>query len=204
VSNITQAQLDSVAHLSSREAGKVLGVGKSTVNRYREVAKINGGFVPQADKYTGGNAASLSTKFDGSLEVESAGPVPQSKGEIDDVMRGRGFDPDLYDFTYRFSSWEAPDGEGGVRTMYAARAGATPKRLNKIAEALDVTELLDAVRDWTFTPVYSGRPASADFVLAFADPQIGKVDVNGGTVDTTEQVMHRNLQGGEAQRNHLR
>ena len=45
---LTQAQLDRVAGKSSREAANILGVGKSTVNKYREIARLNGGVLPGA------------------------------------------------------------------------------------------------------------------------------------------------------------
>lgn len=185
MSTLTQAQLDSVAGLPSREAAKKLGVSKSTVNKYRDLARGNGGFIPREKDSV---KASLATSLDGSLEVETTGSVPQTKAEVDQVMVSRGFDPEAYDFTYRFSQWEAASGEN-IITMYACRAGAVPKRGVPNAAALDVTELLDSVRDWNFTPVIREKYSSADAVLGFADPQIGKVDANGGSAETVNQVL---------------
>lgn len=48
MSTLTQKDLDLVAGKSSREAADILGVGKSTVNKYREIARMNGGTLPGA------------------------------------------------------------------------------------------------------------------------------------------------------------
>jgi hypothetical protein len=200
VSTLTQAQLDQVAGLPSREAASILGVGKSTVNKYREAARINGGSLPlgtgtvnhkvlHVNDAADGTASSIETRSDGSLTVDTQGDVPQTKDQIDEAMRKRGFDPENYTFTYRFSEWQAQRAGGEIITMYAARAGASPKREVAHAAALDVTELLETVKSWDFTPVVRPTFSSVDAVLGFADPQLGKVDENGGTDDTVAQVM---------------
>lgn len=197
---LTQSQLDKVAGYPSREAATILGVGKSTVNKYREIARLNGGHLPLGDSVNhkvlhlndavDGSTSALEARSDGSLSVETSGDVPQNKDQVDEAMRKRGFDPEDYTFNYRFSEWQANVGGGELITMYAARASAVPKREKANAEALDVSELLEVVRSWEFTPVIRGGYSSVDQVVAFADPQIGKTDANGGTDETTEQVMN--------------
>lgn len=190
MTTLTQADLDRVAGKSSRKAAEILGVGKSTVNKYRKLAEANGGTLPLGFQEPEGSTskASIETRQNGSLIVDTQGPVPQSKGDVDAAMIKRGFSPDEYDFTYRFSEWEALSSLGTV-TMYAARAGATPKRSVAHAAALDVTELLDQISNWEFTPIIKDEFASADQVVGFADPQIGKVDENGNSTDTANQVL---------------
>lgn len=46
MSTLTQSDLDAVAGMSSRKAAEVLKVAKSTVNKYREIARLNGGALP--------------------------------------------------------------------------------------------------------------------------------------------------------------
>lgn len=200
---LTQAELDSVAGLPSREAASVLGVGKSTVNKYREIARDNGGTLPLGGRSAsqraphqaeGGASISVETRANGELSVETVSEVPQTKDDIDNAMVKRGFNPAEYSFTYRFSEWEAQRAGGEIITMYAARAGAVPRPTvsnAKAAKAMDVAELLETVRSWDFTP--GKRKASAftdrDFVLLFADPQLGKVDINGGSDSTVEYIM---------------
>jgi hypothetical protein len=186
---LTQAELDSVVGLSSREAASILGTGKTSINKYRKIAADNGGFLPLGDSQTHkvvheGEGSSLETRPDGSLIIETKDDVPQDKNTIDAAMIKRGFDPAEYDFSYRFAEWESGD-----RVLYAARASATPKRTKQLAQALDVTELLDAVSNWTFTPVIKDKYASADYVVVHADPQHGKTDVNGGSKETVAQMM---------------
>lgn len=191
---ITQAELDSVAGLPSREAADILSVGKTTINKYRDIARKNGGYLPMGDSSTHhvvhkGESTSVESRPDGSLIVETNADVPQDKETIDAAMIKRGFSPDEYEFSYRFAEWQANVGGGETITMYAARAAATPKRLNKLKEALDVSELFEVVRDWSFEPIIKDSFNSVDMPLLFADPQIGKVDVNGNSADTTNQVM---------------
>lgn len=200
MSTLIQADLDKVAGMPSREAASILGVSKSTINKYREAARMHGGVLPlgngtvnhkvmHINDGTDGSTSSVETRRDGSLDVETSGDVPQTKNEVDEAMRKRGFEPEEYDFTYRFSEWQAQRAGGETITMYAARAGATPKRSVANAAALDVTELLDAVRDWSFTPVLVSGDPSADLVMEFADPQLGKVDANGGSDGTVNRIM---------------
>lgn len=194
MSRITQDMLDKVAGLPSREAASILGVGRTSINKYREIARLNGGTLPIGDSPSHkvihkGESSSVETRPDGGLNVETQDEVPQTKDQVDEAMRKRGFDPEQYDFSYRFAEWQANVGGGEMVTMYAARASATPKRAVAHAEALDVTELLDAVRDWSFTPVIKDEFASADMAVGFADPQLGKTDENGGSNETVNQIM---------------
>lgn len=185
---LVQDQLDKVAGLPSREAAEVLGVSKSTVNKYREIARLNGGHLP-IERRAATEQASIETRNDGGLNVETQDAVPQTKDDIDAAMVKRGFDPTQYTFNYRFSEWQAQVGGGDVITMYAARASATPIRGQVGPEALDATELLEQVKTWDFTPVIREEFASVDAALGFADPQLGKVDQNGGTSDTVNQIL---------------
>lgn len=200
MSTLIQADLDRVAGLPSREAAAILGVAKTTVNEYRKIARKNGGTLPlgngtvnhkviHVNDGTDGSSSSVETRRDGSLAVETSGDTPQTKDEVDAAMLKRGFDPAEYEFTYRFSEWQAQRAGGELITMYAARAGATPKRSAVKNEALDVTELLDTVRDWTFTPLIKDERAPADLGMLFADPQLGKVDANGGSEGTINRIM---------------
>lgn len=193
---LSQSDLDAVAGLPSREAASILGCGKTAVNKYREIARQNGGKLPVGNGTINhkviheGASSSVETKANGDLSVETVNDMPQTKDDVDAAMVKRGFDPQEYEFSYRFSEWQAQRGGGEIITMYAARASATPKRTKVNAEALDVTELLEVVRDWQFTPVITSGFASADAVIAFADPQLGKTDLNGGTPETVEQIMN--------------
>ena len=140
---LTPEQLDSVKGLSSREAARILGVGKSTVNDARARADRLPGYV-KPESPSSNRTAKIETRSDGSLIVETTDSVPQTKDHVDERMRKRGFDPEEYEFTYRFSEWDAQS-KDGVITMYSARAGATRKPAVKNAAALDTAELIETL-----------------------------------------------------------
>ena len=185
---LTPEQLDSVKGLSSREAARILGVGKSTINDARARADRLLDYV-KPEPSSSNRTAKIETRSDGSLIVETTDSVPQTKDHVDERMRKRGFDPEEYEFTYRFSEWDAQS-KDGVITMYSARAGATRKPAVKNAAALDTAELIEAMRDWNFTPVIQDVSQGATAVLGFSDPQIGKVDIDGGSAGTVNRVMN--------------
>ena len=186
---LTRAMLEPVAHLSSSEAGKVLGYSKTAVteSRQRLGMKRDKALVDERKKVEGKSSKFEMTK-DGSLLVETTDEVPQTKDHIDERMRARGFDPERYSFAYRFSEWEALTADG-VRTMYAARASATERKMTT-AEVLSADDLISVVEN--YTPVrgeQSDAPASGSFFFNFADPQFGKTDLNGGTDETIQRFM---------------
>ena len=175
---LTPEQLASVAHLSSRKAAEKLGVGKSTINDARAKLGTPG---PQRS----GKSSVFERNLDGSLIIESTDSIPQSEADILDRMRQRGFDPERYSFSYRFSEWEAQTADG-VQTLYAARAGAV-ERKQSAAEALTADDIYAYLDNWV--PI-RGEATDPDvfepnvFVFCFADPQFGKTDLNGGTEAT--------------------
>lgn len=186
---LTKEQIDSVRGLSSREAAKKLGVGKSTINDMRthfEAREREPGGQRKNPQPTG-KGFKIESKGD-SLIVETTDSVPQTKDHIDERMRSRGFDPDKYTFTYGFSEWEAqtPD---GIQTLYSARASATERR-KTVEEVLTADDLIAAID--AYEPIRGERAdvdPSGTFIFCFADPQIGKTDLNGGTDETIARFM---------------
>lgn len=190
---LTREMLEGVRHLSSADAGKQLGYGKTTITdarkRYGVSRKREDGqsTLPKAASATG-RASSVSDRGNGSLIVETVDAVPQTKDHIAERMRSRGFDPEKYTFGYSFSEWQAqtPD---GIETMYAAKAHAT-ERKQTTAEVLSADDLVNAIG--AYVPVRgesSGAPADGAFVFSFSDPQIGKTDLLGGTEETIARFM---------------
>lgn len=188
---LTKEMLETVRDLSARDAGIKLGYGKTTITDARE--KFGLQRAKQAKATIGGGAAfGKSARIEqgtDSLLVETTDSVPQTKDHIEDRMRSRGFDPEKYVFTYGFSEWEAqtPD---GIQTMYSARASATERKVTaatKVMTADELIELIDA-----YEPI-RGEAAdiepSGTFVFCFADPQLGKTDINGGTDETIARFM---------------
>lgn len=195
---LTREQLESVSHLSSKDAGEALGYSKTAVTESRarlgmkrEVsakAAKSSGSKPFGGKAPQGKSASIEQKSDGSLIIETVDSVPQDKNHVDTRMRNKGFDPEEYSFTYSFSEWEAqtPD---GIQTMYAAKASAT-ERKRTVAEVMTADDLLAAID--AYEPIRGERAdidPSGTFVFNFADPQTGKVDINGDTDAMVNRFM---------------
>ena len=187
---LTKAMLETVKDLSAKDAGAKLGYGKTTVTEARKrfglTRKYARGGPPLKDKPLGKGFKIEAT--DTSLIVETTDTVAQTKDHIEERMRSRGFDPDKYTFTYGFSEWEAqtPD---GIQTLYSARASATEKR-KAAAEVLTADDLIAEID--AYVPIRGERAdiePSGTFVFCFADPQIGKVDLNGGSDETIARFM---------------
>lgn len=198
MSDITKEMLATVQHLSSADAAKKLGVSKTGVTNARtrfDMKREGAKPGPKSTLQASGAAksSSLEQSPDGSLTVTTTDAVPQTKDHIVERMRNRGFDPEQYSFTYGFSEWEAqtPD---GIQTMYSARASATERKLTSVEVEretyADIAAMIDA-----YQPI-RGEAAdiepSGTFVFCFADPQIGKTDLNGGTQNTIDR-FHASL-----------
>lgn len=183
---LTKELLETVKGLSARQAGARLGYGKSTIADAREKFGMQEAAKTAAAKPSG-KGFKIESKGD-SLIVETTDSVAQTKDHIEERMRSRGFDPEQYTFTYGFSEWEAqtPD---GIQTLYSARASATERR-KTIEDVLTADELIAAIDN--YTPIRGERAdiePSGTFVFCFADPQLGKVDINGNTEDTIARFL---------------
>lgn len=192
---LTPEMLASVDGLPAREAAARLGVGKTTITDAR-AKRREGGRRSVAVTPGGGHVSGKKFSLEdsgGSLLIESQDSVPQTKDHIEERMRARGFDPERYSFTYRFSEWEAQTADG-IQTMYAARAGAVERKVVATDEGMNIAELFDLVEKWETPEVR--EPAEGTyfpentFVFNFADPQFGKTDVNGGTEETVKRYMN--------------
>jgi hypothetical protein len=181
--------LASVEGLSAREAGIRLGVGKTTITDAR-AKRVKGESPPPPQA----RAASIADSGDGSLIIESTDEVPQTRDDITARMRSRGFDPEQYTFSYRFSEWEAQVAGGRVKTMYSARASAVEKKVKPGGATVSYDDLVSVIENHQPIPA-TDRGSDLDFatntfIFNFADPQIGKVDINGGTRATIERFMN--------------
>lgn len=185
--------LRDVAGLSSADAAKKLGVGKTTITDARAKFRMKRTSAKPGPMSKGkvipGKGSSIEQTGDGSIIVTTTDTVPQSKDNIDERMRARGFDPDKYAFTYGFSEWEAQTPEG-VQTLFSARASAIERRATVVEEVATADDLI-AIID-SYEPI-RGEAAdiepSGTFIFCFADPQLGKTDINGGTQETIARFM---------------
>lgn len=185
---LTPEMLATVAHLSAREAAIKLGVGKTTVTDARARLEMKRTDTTPAVSPKG-RSAKIQQTGETSLIVESTDTVPQTKEHIEERMRARGFDPDQYTFTYGFSEWEAQTPQG-VQTLYSARASATEKRKPGVPTIAydDIVSVIEQFDSTIHDSETVGEPNT--FIFNFADPQLGKVDINGGTQETINRFMN--------------
>ncbi len=168
VYKVTEDDLARVEGLSSREAAKVLGVGKTAVNEARNrVTTLSD--VPTVP---------------GSVTVsESRSEAPWTLEEARQVLTTRVGSLDAYNVTYGFSERELASGV----VSHTFTSKLTPKPASQTTK-LDADELVKAIADFQFVP---SKKASnpATFVITPSDLQIGKTSFNGGTEETIQGVM---------------
>lgn len=187
---ITKEMLASVTKLSAAKAAEKLGVSKTGITEARQRFNMPRDKVDSPPKTgpTLGKSSSIDQSSDGSLIVVTTDTVAQTKDDVHERMRNRGFAPEDYAFTYGFSEWEAqtPD---GIQTLYSARASAT-ERKGSIKESVTADDLIALID--SYEPI-RGEGAdiapSGTFVFCFADPQIGKTDINGDSADTVARFQ---------------
>lgn len=169
--NLTQADLDAVVGMSSREAAEKLGVGKTTVNEARERARQNGGRLPEEE-----------------TTVVVTTTVPQTKEQIDAALAVRGISHRTHKVTERFSTWEAGDG-----TKYSYSASATPKGDLEVQADLtneDLPTLYSNLWNVEARKVRSTNTKKS-LVVVWADVQTGKTGSRGGTPELIERVAEK-------------
>lgn len=179
--------------LSSRAAGALAGVGKSTVNKHR-TGGCSCGQEPVAETMTEpmptGRRDSLELGPDGgSLTYHTTDPEPIR--DWTDVLTKMGVDPEKWSVagdTVRVSKWEqsarAKDGTRDRVWLSAYKAQITPKRTD-----VDLSSLIEHVRGVfpTAPQIKIGIPVTA--VIALADWQLGKTEEgSGGTPETVERI----------------
>ena len=197
---LTREMLESVAHLSSADAASALGVGKTTVTEARQRFDMRRSSAEAAARPKQKDATKRDTiekTPDGTLIITSEDTVPVTEAQVTERMKARGFDPEKYSISYRFSEWEAQSKGGEVITMYSARASATERNAKSggtVVPTINYDEMV-AVIERNSAASLSNELITADhlpntFVFNFADPQLGKKDINGGTEDTVERFMN--------------
>lgn len=170
--------------LSSRAAGALAGVGKSTVNKHR-AGRCTCGQVSAAEPMTTpdptGRRDALELGPDGgSLTYHTTDPEPIS--DWTGVLQHLGVDPEKWSVignTARVSRWQQSSKEGGERDVvwlssYKAELGL------KRAE-IDLPALYAEARATEPPPRPQPSANGRTTIIAWADIQAGKVDHLGGT-----------------------
>jgi hypothetical protein len=165
---LTKADLDSVAGLPSRQAAEQLGVGKSTVNYWRQQLSL--GVLDELQPEAG------------STQLEAIGEgVPTTADEVTDFLSKRGISPLTHRINYSFGGWDS-----GEAVSHSFKATASP--LPPAPAAVDWSEATERIRTFDFVP--SQKEFLTDVaVIQPTDYQIGKTDVNGGTAESTQRAL---------------
>lgn len=188
---LTEEQILKTAHLSSRKAAQQLGVGKTTVNKYRSKY----GFGTRSSRViTDAHILDNAGRVVGSDEPEEDNGItdpapeatesPETHVSIEDDLEAVGATESSHRLSYAFSEWDMPDGRKGR----SRRVTAVPVEQVNEADEVDPHELLAKVRAQT-TPEIEALEAGPDtFVISFNDWQFGKKTRQGKTEDTIRIV----------------
>lgn len=168
---LTERQVLETLHLSQRQAAKLLGVGKTTVQearlRYSE------------STYDGAHIEQDTTT------LEEALGSPLTNESIEDELRAVGVTEETHRLSYGFSEWDMADGTKGR----SRRVSAVPVNQPDPADEVDPHELLEKVRENNPPKVGTRRNGDSTFVLSLNDWQYGKKTRQGKTEDTINIVV---------------
>ena len=189
---LTQEELDSVAGMPSRLAAEVLGCGKSTVNKARDLARQNGGRLPAVQ----GTTSALVT----------GSAVPTSAEEVEDLLATMGIDRERQSVSLGFSVYDQGD---ATKRALRVTTKDKPVEVVEVRETIDPVAVLTELRK--NAPVLLGPSPSwkstgleveeAAFVVSINDIQLGQ-SYNGGSKATIEQ-FHEFIAGTARRINEL-
>lgn len=170
--------------ITNLDWAEIIGVSEASIRRHRKHSKVkpadtdeipaNARWEMSGDEFNGDSPASL-------LELD-----------IDDVesfIMSKGLNPAEWDYQWKFSEWEQSSKAHGLRTLHAVKVWGKRKH---ISEAFDIDAALakiDSV-EWHGSPQYvEGSMGDSSQVVLATDFQLGKVDWNGDSKDTLDQVF---------------
>lgn len=164
-----------------------IGVNEASIRRHFKHSKLerpapakpeipaNARWEISGDEFTGDSPASL-------LELD-----------IDDVeafILGKGLDPAEWDYQWRFSEWEQSSKLHGTRTLHAVKVWGKRKKSEDVGFNID--EAIAQINQYEWIPAdpqsLEDDCEGSQVVLA-NDFQLGKVDWNGGSNETLDQVF---------------
>lgn len=180
---VSKKQVLDTAQLSTREAAKVLGVGKSSVQRARNKYANEG--KPKTDNgLTDPMTLDETLAYLDSAEDETMSSASTGSSEthvtIEDDLEADGVTNGSHRLSYAYSEWDMPDGRVGR----SRRVTAVPVTETVPTEEIDPDALLKRVRESSTGEVVLVSPGASTFVVSFNDWQYGKKTRQGSTEDT--------------------
>lgn len=125
------------------------------------------------------------SEWDGETGFVNGPQTTQRDANIDDIIRGMGFDPETVEAVgpVRISQW---DGfvEGEVTKLYSHRVRIQARQ----TASFDMPDLDRLIQRHRVTNPKPGTGPRTAVIVAFADPQIGKRANRGGTAETIERI----------------
>lgn len=167
------------AGLNNRQVARELGCAEASVRRARK--RLNVDPAPPANMGTAATPAGESEMHrpDGSSDYTLAADRPWGYDDFREFIRTKGQDPD--DVTFSWGVTTNPTG-GYWNKLQNVRAKAGPG-------AVDVSAIEQRVREFRPAITVNASPVAKSLIVIATDLQTGKVDWNGGTDDTLEQVL---------------
>jgi hypothetical protein len=171
--------------MTSRQAAKFLGIGKSGINAHR-AGKCSCEQAKPAAAEPATGRLELSSDGGSFTGIEVTEPI---RGDWSAVFARFNLDPAEFviaDDTVKMSSWQSSkrtdDGDRDIVWLYSYSARFTRK---SVESRLDLPALYAAAKNATpkSTPPYEERAT----VVVWADPQIGKTGSRGGTAALIER-----------------
>lgn len=180
------------ASMSTRDVERETGTARSYVAALRrELAAAAG--APKEAGAPEGSTQKASVAYDGNGGGTFDSVVTDQKiTDWSHVFAKFGLDPDRYSIvenTVRCSTWQQSkrleNGERDVIDLYSYRA----QFQLRTPDEEPMERLIERMRTFEYVPAAAGARSDESFVLVPTDLQIGKVDWNGGSDDTFEQVL---------------
>lgn len=168
---------------TQKEWASVIGCGASSIGRHWEHSDAKNAITTASPK------GKYKWEFSESDFDGNSAPYDRevTSNDVEDFLRSKGLNPDDWDYSFRFSEWEQRTKNGQTHTLHAFRVSGRRKQSAITAANLD--HLTDYLRSWELPPAKPVTVSDSSFVLIPTDFQIGKVDWNGGTPETIDQVM---------------
>lgn len=176
----TRSEIQDTINLGSRAAAEALGIGKTSVNKYRREYGITKSDRGITDGY------SFVQGTDGTVTATTKPTTaPQTLEDAYKLLTTKGLDVGSYDVSYGFVERELAS--GAVTHQYTMKA--VPKKKSGTPD-LDADELIKVIDNYVFDFVPEPKATNPQsFVIAPSDMQIGKTSFNGGTTETVERVL---------------
>lgn len=176
--------------MSNVDIGDKVGCSEYTVRQARKRLNVAASTAAPS-KADAGMGESETHRPDGSSDYVLNSERAWGFNDFCEFIRSKGQDPDQVTFTWGVTS--NPSG-GFWNKLNNVRP------VTKVAAAIDVAAIEQRIRDFKPAATVKGLRKAASLVVVPTDIQAGKVDWNGGTQDTLDQVLNSFANAAEVAR----